>query len=135
MATNSGWYSKFQERLKRMVRNRAKKKKNKEEEQKEFINETVKEIRELRHNEPIVRNVGKNYKLSKNVIVKKNNKVKNNDKRKLGDSLKEKNILGIKVRVNDTVVGKKNNNEVFEYTPKKVGKRTEEKEYNYKYKE
>ena len=136
MATNSGWYSKFQERLKRMVRNRAKKKRKKEEEQKEFINETVKEIREIRHNEPIVRTGGKKYKLFENEIFKKNNKVKvqNNDKRKLEGSLKEKNILGIKVKVNGTVVNK-NNNEVFEYTPKKVGKRTEEKEYSYKYKE
>ena len=49
MGTNSGWYSKFQERLKKMVRNRLKRQKkgNQEELQEQFITEKVKEIREV----------------------------------------------------------------------------------------
>lgn len=92
MATNSGWYSKFQERLKRMVRNRVKKKKKQEEEQKEFISDKVKEIRQVISNEPIrVRKFGRPRDVSRKVVLEKD--IKKNTKLKILD--KEDNLSNL----------------------------------------
>ena len=57
MGNNSGGYSKFQERLKRIVRNRIKRKKkrNQEELQEQFIIDKVNEIRGNLAQDPIIR--------------------------------------------------------------------------------
>ena len=110
MGTNSGRYSKFQERLKKIVRNRVKKKKkdveqelNPQELQKQFINNKVFEIHNV-----ITRNTNRNVK---NVYVN----------RKVGKN-KDKVVSNISEERNDTTFFDINNN--------KVGSKSRDKELN-----
>lgn len=110
MGTNSGRYSKFQERLKKIVRNRVKKKKkdveqelNSQELQKQFINNKVFEIHNV-----ITRNTNRNVK---NVYVN----------RKVGKN-KDKVVSNISEERNDTTFYDINNN--------KVGSKSRDKELN-----
>ena len=114
---NGGRYSKFQERLKRIVRNRFKRKKRgiQEEEQRQFINEKVKEIHEVVSRDTMVnRNVNvKNVYVSKKVVknrAEKSSSMVKNDKTTafLGDRITIVKGIDNKARIkNNYSKGKK----------------------------
>ena len=114
---NGGRYSKFQERLKRIVRNRFKRKKRgiQEEEQRQFINDKVKEIHEVVSRDTMVnRNVNvKNVYVSKKVVnnrAEKSSSMVKNDKTTafLGDRITIVKGIDNKARIeNNYSKGKK----------------------------
>ena len=114
---NGGRYSKFQERLKRIVRNRFKRKKRgiQEEEQRQFINDKVKEIHEVVSRDTKVnRNVNvKNVYVSKKVVnnrAEKSSSMVKNDKTTafLGDRITIVKGIDNKARIkNNYSKGKK----------------------------